>query len=281
MYSKFLVLAACAGVALAQPGQPAPAQPSYSLQDSSLKPALPGALVGVGIDQKLNQQIPLNLVFHDEAGRDVALSTFFQPQKPVLLVPVYYTCPMLCSEILTGVESALKAVSFNPGQDFEVVAFSFDPRDTPEIAAAKKANYLRRYNRPNTANGWHFLTGSEASVRALTDAIGYHYKFDPKTNQYAHASGIMIATPDGRLSRYFYGVDYAAKDLRLGLVEASSDKIGSPVDQLLLFCYHYDPATGKYGAVSLNILRAAGAAFVLFGGFFLFILLRRERHTAR
>lgn len=280
MFSKFLVLTVCAGAALAQPGQPAPAQPSYSLQDSSLKPALPGALQGVGIDQKLNQQIPLDLVFRDEAGRNVALSTFFQPKKPVLLVPVYYTCPMLCSQILTGVESALKAVSFNPGQDFEVVAFSFDPRDTPEIAAAKKENYLRLYRRPNTANGWHFLTGDESSVKALTDALGYHYKFDPKTNQYAHASGVMIATPDGHLSRYFYGVDYAPKDLRLGLVEASSDKIGSPVDQLLLFCYHYDPATGKYGAVSLNILRGAGAVFVLFGGVFLFILIRRERHGA-
>ena len=277
MKFRFSLPLALAAAAFAQPGQPAPAQPSYSLQDSSLRPALPGALQGVGIDQKLDQQIPLGIVLRDEAGRDVALSAFFHPGRPVLLVPVYYQCPMLCTQILTGVESSLKAVSFNPGRDFEVVVFSFDPRDTPETAAAKKQNYLRRYNRPNTANGWHFLTGSEAGIRALTGAIGYRFKFDPATNQYAHASGIMIATPEGRLARYFYGVDYAARDLRLGLVEASHDKIASPADQVLLFCYHYDPATGKYGAISLDIMRIAAGGFVVAGGAFLFLLLRRER----
>jgi len=260
----------------AQPGQPAPAQPSLSLQDSNLKPALPGALEGVGIDQKLDEQIPLNLVFRDEAGRDVPLSTFFQPKKPVILALVYYRCPMLCTQILTGLESSLKAVSFNPGQDFEVVSVSFDPKDTPELAASKKQMYLRRYGRPNSANGWHFLTGGEASIQALTGAAGFHYKYDPKTDQFAHASGIMILTPEGHLSRYFYGVEYAPRDVRLGLVEASQNKIGSPVDQILLFCYHYDPATGKYGAIVINILRATAAAFVLIGGGFLLIVLRRD-----
>jgi len=262
--------------ALAQPGQLAPVQPSLSMQDSSVRPALPGALQGIGIDQKLDQQLPLNLVFHDEAGRDVPLSSFFQSKKPVILALVYYRCPMLCTQILNGLESSLKAVSFNPGQDFEVLSVSFDPKDTPQIAASKKQMYLRRYGRPNTANGWHFLTGDEANIQALTDAIGYHYKYDPKTDQFAHASGIMIATPDGRLSRYFYGVEYAPRDIRLGLIEASQNRIGNPVDQILLFCYHYDPATGKYGAMVMNMVRFAGAGFVLVCGTFLLIVFRRE-----
>ena len=263
--------------ALAQPGQLAPVQPSISLQDSNLKPALPGALTGVGIDQKLDYQVPLNLTFFNEAGATVPLSSFFHSKKPVILALVYYRCPMLCTQILNGLESSLKAVSFNPGQDFEIVAVSFDPKDTWQIAASKKQTYLRRYGRANTANGWHFLTGDEANIKALTDAVGYHYKYDPATDQFAHASGIMIVTPDGRLSRYFYGVEYAPRDVRLGLVEASQNKIGSPVDQLLLFCYHYDPSTGKYGALVMNMVRLAGAGFVLVGGAVLLIALRREK----
>ncbi|MGO9011670.1 MAG: SCO family protein [Bryobacteraceae bacterium] len=274
--------ALCAGfllttaAALAQPGQPAPMQPSYSLQDSHLKPALPGALKGVGIDQRLDAQVPLSTIVRDEAGRDVSLGSFFHSGKPVLLAPVYYRCPMLCTEILTGMESALKVVSLNPGRDFEVIALSFDPKDTPDLAEAKKENYLRRYNRPNTANGWHFLTGTEANVRVITDAIGFHYKYDPATDQYAHASAIMILTPAGRVSKYFYGVEYSPRDLRLGLVEASSEKIGTPVDAVLLFCFHYDPATGKYGAVAMNLVRGAGVALLLVGGLAIVIALRRE-----
>ena len=259
-----------------QPGQPAPVQPSLSMQDTNLKPALPGALEGVGIDQNLNGQLPLNLTFRDEAGRSVPLSSFFLTKKPVILALVYYRCPMLCTQILNGLESSLKAVSFNPGQDFEILSVSFDPKDTPELAASKKQMYLRRYGRPNTANGWHFLTGDPANIKALADAAGYHYKYDPKTDQFAHASGIMILTPDGRLSRYFYGVEYAPRDIRMGLVEASQNKIGNPVDQILLFCYHYDSATGKYGAIAMNLVRFAGAAFVLVCGTFLFIVFRRD-----
>jgi protein SCO1 len=265
-----------AGATFAQPGQPAPAQPSYSMQDSNLKTALPGALQGVGIDQKLDEQVPLNIIFKDEAGRDVPLSNFFSKGKPVVLALVYYRCPMLCTQILTGLESTLKAVTFNPGQDFEVVAVSFDPKDTPELAAAKKQTYLRRYGRANTANGWHFLSGEEKNIKLLTDAVGFHYKYDPKTDQFAHASGIMILTPDGRVSRYFYGVEYAPRDVRLGLVEASQNKIGSPVDAVLLFCFHYDPATGKYGAIAMNLLRASAALFALIGGAFLVIVIRRD-----
>lgn len=275
MLLGLLLLFALSAIAFAQPGQPAPAQPSYSMQDSNLKPALPGALQGVGIDQRLDQPVPLNLIFRDEAGRSVPLSSFFHG-KPVILALVYYRCPMLCTQILNGLESSLKVVSFNPGRDFEVLAVSFDPKDTPALAASKKQMYLRRYGRPGTANGWHFLTGDEANIHALTEAIGYHAKYDPATDQWAHASGIMIATPEGRLSRYFYGVEYAPRDLRLGLVEASESKIGSPVDQILLFCYHYDPATGKYGALAMGTLRFAGAGFVLICGAFLLIVFLRE-----
>jgi protein SCO1 len=276
LYRSLTVAALSAAAVCAQPGQPAPAQPSLSMQDSNLKPALPGALQGVGIDQKLDEQIPLYLTFKDEAGRSVPLSEFFKTGKPVILAPVYYRCPMLCTQILTGLESALKAVSFNPGQDFEVVAVSFDPKDTPEIAAAKKETYLKRYGRANTANGWHFLTGDEANIKPFMDSIGFHYKYDPKTDQYAHASAIMVVTPTGHVSKYFYGVEYSPRDIRLGLVEASANKIGTPVDAILLFCYHYDPATGKYGALAINMVRFGGAIFVVFGGLFLLIAFRKD-----
>jgi protein SCO1/2 len=247
--SLLALIALFGSVAFAQPGQPAPMQPSLSMQDSNLRAALPSELLGVGIDQKLNQQVPLDTVFR---------------------------CPMLCTQILNGVASSLKAVSLNPGRDFEVLSVSFDPKDTWELAAAKKQTYLRRYGRANTANGWHFLTGDPANIKALMDAVGFHYKYDPATDQFAHASGIMILTPGGRVSRYFYGVEYAPRDVRLGLVEASESKIGNPVDQILLFCYHYDPATGKYGAAAVNLLRAASAGFVLICGAFLLIVWRRE-----
>lgn len=277
---KLLTIAALAlAAAFAQPGQLAPAQPTIGMQDSNLRPALPGALQGVGIDQRLNTQVPLDLTFRDEYGRAVSLSTYFHAGKPVLLAPVYYRCPMLCTQILNGLASSLKAVSFDPGKDFEVVAFSFDPKDTVELAAAKKQTYVRRYGRENTANGWHFLTGDPANIKALMDAVGFHYKYDPSTDQYAHASGIMLLTPEGRLSKYFYGVEYAPRDIRLGLVEASRNRIGTPVDQILLFCYHYDPSTGKYGAIALNMVRAAAAGFVLIGGGFLLLVLRRERRA--
>jgi protein SCO1 len=281
IYLSITILALAATAALAQPGQLAPVQPSLSMQDGNLKPALPGALQGVGIDQKLDRQIPLDLVFRDEAGRQVPLSTFFHAGKPVLLAPVYYRCPMLCTQILNGVASSLKAVSLDPGRDFEIVAFSFDPRDTPETAAAKKQVYLKRFGRAGTANGWHLLTGDEANIEALTGALGYHYKFDTASGQFAHASGIMLLTPDGRISRYFYGVEYAPRDVRLGLVEASRNQIGSPVDQVLLFCFHYDPATGKYGAVVMNLIRFTGAVFALICGAVLFFVWRRDLRADR
>ena len=272
-YRFLIALALAASAALAEPGQTTPVQPTRSLKDTSVKPALPAGLVGVGLDQ--------DLVFKDEFGRTAPLSSYFSGHKPVILALVYYDCPMLCTMILNGVESSLKGMSLNPGQDFEVLSVSFDPKDTPELAASKKGMYLKRYGRPGTANGWHFLTGDEANIKALTAAVGFRYKYDEASKQFAHASGIMVLTPEGRISRYFYGVEYAPRDLRLGLVEASQNKIGSPVDQILLFCYHYDPATGKYGAIVMNIVRAAGATFVLIGGCFLVFALRRDSRGDR
>jgi len=265
----------------AQPGQPAPVRPSLNMQDSNLRPALPGSLQGVGIDQRLDQLVPLDLQFRDEFGRAVPLGSYFHTGKPVLLAPVYYRCPMLCTQILSGVASSLKAVSLTPGKDFEIVAFSFDPKDTPETAASKKQLYLKRFGHADAANGWHLLSGDEANIKALTEAIGYHYKYDPATDQYAHASGVMLLTPEGRLSRYFYGVEYAPRDLRLGLVEASHNQIGTPVDEALLFCFHYDPSTGKYGAVVMNIVRFTGAGFALVCGVFLLIVWRRDLRADR
>jgi len=274
--SKIAIGVLAAAPAWAQPAQPAPAQPS-SMHELNSKPApLPEGLQGVSIEQNLNHQVPLSLVFRDEFGRPKPLSTYFSGNKPVVLALVYYTCPMLCNLVLTGMESSLRAISLNPGRDFEIVAVSIDPKDTPDIAAGKRESYLRRYRRPDTANGWHFLTGDEGNIKALASAVGFRYKLDPATGQYAHASGIMVLTPQGKLSRYFYGVEYAPRDLRLGLVEASQNKIGSPVDQILLFCYHYDPATGKYGAIAMNMIRFGGATFVLIAGTFLLFAWRRD-----
>jgi len=258
--------------------QRGPAQPSHMQPAQPI--VLPPALQGVGIDQKLNQQVPLNLVFKDEYGRSAPLSTYFG-NKPVILALVYFRCPMLCTQILNGLTSSLKEVTFDPGKDFQLLAVSFDPADTPQTALEKRENYLRRYNRPGTANGWHFLTGDEANIKALTSAAGFRYRYDPVSQQFIHASGIMILTPHGKLSRYFYGLDYSPRDLRLGLVEASAEKIGNPVDAVLLFCYHYDPATGKYGAVTMNILRLAGASFVLVCGSILLVWWRRDVRADR
>lgn len=280
-YSGLAIAALAAALAGAQPGQPAPMQQSFSMQDSNLKVQVPGALKGVGIDQHLDEELPLDATFKDEAGRSVPLSTYFHDGKPVVLALVYYRCPMLCTEILNGLDAALKTITLDPGRDFEVVSVSFDPKDTPEIAAAKRQSYLRRYNRPNTANGWHFLTGDEQNIKALTDAVGFHYSYDPKSDQFAHASAVYVITPQGRISKYFYGVEYSGRDLRLGLVEASHNKIGTAADQILLFCFHYDPATGKYGAIAIDSLRAVGAAFILVFGTCIFVFLRRDANGSR
>ena len=240
----------------------------------------PPCLQNVGIEQHLDAQVPPDLTFTDDAGRAVKLGDYFG-KKPLILNLVYYNCTMLCGEALAGLSGSMKMIKFDVGNEFDVITVSFNPQETPAIAAAKKQEYLKRYGRPGAAAGWHFLTGPAESINALTKAVGFQYQYDPKINQYAHATAIMVLTPQGRISRYFYGVDYPPKDLRMGLVEASQGKIGNAVDQVLLYCYHYDPATGKYGAIISNILRlGAGLTILLLGGL-LFILLRLEKAAPR
>jgi protein SCO1/2 len=242
--------------------------------------ATPEQLQGVGLEQRLNEQVPLDLAFRDDAGRPVSLRQYFG-RKPVVLALVYYECPMLCTLVLNGLLRSLRALSFDAGRDFEVVAVSIDPAEKPSLAAINKRRFTSGYARPGAADGVHFLTGEEAAIQSLAQAVGFRYRYDAKTDQYAHASGIMLLTPDGRLARYFYGVEYSARDLRLGLVEASAGRIGTPVDQILLYCFHYDPATGKYGAVILNILRILGLATVAALSAFLIVMLRRDRRDRR
>jgi protein SCO1/2 len=236
----------------------------------------PPYLTNVGIEQHLDGQVPTDLAFVDDTGRPVKLGDYFG-KKPLILNLVYYNCTMLCGEALAGLSASMKMIKFDVGNQFDVVTVSFNPKETAEIAAAKKVEYLKRYGRPNAAAGWHFLTGPPESINALTKAVGFQYQYDATKNQYAHATAIMVLTPQGRIARYFYGVDFPPKDLRLGLVEASKGKIGNPVDQVLLYCYHYDPAAGKYGAVVSNMLKVgAGLTIFLIGGMLL-ILIRLDR----
>jgi protein SCO1/2 len=233
----------------------------------------------VGFDQRLGQPLPLDATFRDETGRTVRLGDYFG-KRPVVLSLAYYECPMLCTLTLNGMASALDILKFDPGKDFEIVTVSFEPREQPELAAAKKRTYLNRYKRPGAAEAWHFLTGDPDSIKRVTQAVGFRYAWDPATRQYAHPTGIVVATPDGHISRYLYGVEYAPKDLRLALVESSQGRIGSPVDQLLLLCYHYDPINGKYGSVVIGTLRISGVLTVLALGGFVFTMLKRERAAA-
>jgi protein SCO1/2 len=241
---------------------------------------LPVQLRGVGIEQRLNAQVPMDLVFRDESGNNIRLGDCVQG-KPTILVLVYYSCPRLCTRVLSGLLDGLTALkSFDIGDKFEVVTVSFDPRETPELAAAKKQAYVGSYGRSGAEKDWHFLTSAEPSIKQLTEAVGFHYTYDPVSQQFAHASGIMILTPTGKISRYFYGIDYSPTELRLGLVEAADSKIGTPVDQILLFCFHYDPTTGKYGLAVLNFVRLLGAV-TLVGLGIMFVVLRRGERQRR
>lgn len=240
----------------------------------------PSILGEVGIDQELGKQLDLSLQFLDETGKSVRLSDFFR-RKPVVLVPVYFTCSSLCPMTLNSLMQALHVIQFTAGRQFEVVVFSFDPKDGPASAAAAKARYVREYNRAGSAGGFHFLTGTRDSIHALTDSIGFHYTWDAVSGQWAHATGIMVVTPEGKLSQYFYGLEYSARDLRLSMVQASQEAIGSIVDRVLLYCYHYDPATGKYGLVVIRTVRAVGAATALALFAFMFVMFRRESREGR
>lgn len=251
-----------------QPGEAVPSQ-------------RPSILDQVGIDQRLNQQVPLDAAFVDDHGQAVQLKQYFG-SRPVILILVYYQCPMLCTQVLNGFTGAMNGiVRFNIGREFNVVTVSIDPRDTAEDAAAAKKRYLARYRRPEAEQGWHFLTGKKDQIDALAQAVGFRYAWDPEIQQFAHASGIMLLTPDGRLAQYYYGIEYAPRDIQLGLIEASKGKIGNVVDQVLLYCYHYDPRQGRYGAAIFNVLRLGALATVLALGGFMLLMFRRDSHAAR
>lgn len=275
-----MCLLSTASVASAQAGPPGPSSPLYGARPEAGNPStgLPTALRDVRIEQKLDQQLPLDLDFRDESGQQVKLGQYFG-KKPVVLALVYYDCPMLCTQVLNGMVTSFRVLPFQIGNEFDVVTVSFDPRETNDLAAAKKkvyVNYLPEKMKTGANNGWHFLTGDQESIEKLTDAVGFRYHYDEATKQFAHASAIMVATPQGKLSRYFYGIDYPPRDLRLGLIESSENKIGSPVDQLLLYCYHYDPATGKYGAAVMRVVRVAGVITVL--GILAMLFLMKARN---
>jgi protein SCO1 len=231
----------------------------------------------VTFKQRLNTQLPLDAHFKDENGRDVTLGQYFDGRRPVVLAFVYYSCPMLCTQVMNGISRAVKVLPFSAGKDFDVVFVSFDPRDRPETAAAKKTALMNYWSMQNQAGAWHFLTGEESQINLLTSAAGFFYMWDDKTQQYAHLSGVLVLTPDGRLSRYFYGVEYSPKELRLALFESGQGHIGSLVDELLLYCYHYDPANGRYGAVVMNLVRLGGVLTVLAIAGFILLMRRQER----
>jgi|SRR5579862_3120480 len=273
--AALLMLAATATAAFAQgPGEPL----SVPMPGTPATAQL-AILKDVRIDQRLNAPIPLDLNFVDENSRDVVLGSYFG-KRPVVLALVYYQCPMLCTLVLNGLVSSLDTMNLTAGKDFDVVVVSFNPGEPPSLAANAKATTVKRYGRPGSETAFHFLTGRQESIKALADAVGFHYAWDPAINQYAHPAAITILTPAGHVSRYLFGVDYAPRDLRLALVEASDGKVGTVVDQALLYCYHYDPFTGKYGVALMSMIRLAGVATVLVVGGGIFLALRRERRQA-
>jgi protein SCO1/2 len=231
----------------------------------------------ITIEQKLNEQVPLDLTFRDETGREVPLRQYFG-RKPVLLTLVYYECPSLCGLVLQGLLKSLRVLNYTPGEQFEIVTVSISPHETPELAAEKKLNFLKEYGRLDAARGWHFLTGEEEPIRRLADAVGFRYVYDPKTKQYAHAAGIMLLTPEGKIARYFYGIEYSPRDLRMGIIDASQGKVGSPVEKVILFCFQYDPTTGKYSLAIIRVVQLGGILTVLILGGYIALKLYQERH---
>jgi protein SCO1/2 len=236
----------------------------------------PNELKKVSFEQSLGVQVPLDLPFRDETGRAVQLSQYFTG-RPVILALVYYECPMLCVQALNGLVRSLKVLALEPGRDYTIVTVSFNPAETPAEAAAKKDEYVGRLKRPGAADAWHFLTGPDTSIRVLTEAVGFHYVYDAATKQFAHPTGMIVLTPEGKTSKYVFGIDYGPRDIRFALVEASDHKVGTPVDRLLLYCYHYDPTSGRYGLVLMNVLRLGGVLTVAMIGGFILLMRRRER----
>ncbi len=253
--------------------------PRYYDPSQSEPNGLPATLKEVGIEQKLGEQLPLDTQLKDENGNAVQLGNYFKANRPVIIAFVYYECPMLCNQVLNGLTGSLKGINLDAGKDYDVVAISFDARenDKPDLAKNKKASYIERYGRAGGEDGFHFLTGTQDAVDKVTSAAGFSYKWDEKSGQFAHAAGVMIATPEGKLSRYFYGIDYSPKDLKFGLMDSSASKVGNPAEQLLLYCYHYDPATGKYGLAILRVMRLGGVLTVLGLGAMMLIFWRRGK----
>jgi protein SCO1/2 len=296
MVALAVAISLCAGAAaaLAQaapsppPAAPSP-QPPQTFMQYGLAPQQQGTAAGsqlvqggmpspfqrIGFDQRVGQRVPADLVFRDETGRTVRLGDYYG-KRPVVLSLVYYGCPMLCPLTLQGLTRSLKRLSFDAGREFEVVVVSFDPRETPAQALAAKRDALKDYGRPETADGWHFLTGGAEPIRRLTQAVGFRYFYDTRVKQFAHAAGIVLLTPQGAASRYLYGIDFPVRNVRLGLVEAADNRIGSAVDQVLLYCFHYDPVQGRYSAATLNIVRLAAILSVAGLGLMIALLLRRE-----
>jgi len=273
MKKKFLTAALIAmavtssGAQSNVPGVNPPASPPSS--------QTPSVLADVRFDQRLNEPLPLETRFRDEEGREVALGDYFGT-KPVVLAFVYFECPMLCTQVLNGLTTSLTVLTETVGREFDVVAISFDARETPALASGKKKSNLDRYRRPASAHGWHFLTGDEAAIKAVTDAAGFKFVWDEQTQQFAHPSGIIVATPEGKLARYFFGIEYAPRDVKFALMESSAGRIGNAIDQLLLYCYHYDPASGSYGFVAMGAVRIGGALTVLALVGFVVVSIRRE-----
>jgi protein SCO1/2 len=285
-FSRRLSLLVCSVVSMTSMAAAASAQmtgaptPGFRKDPGTPSSSVPAPLREIGFDQNIGQTIPLDTVLKDEAGRAVRIGDYFG-QRPVVLLFAYYDCPMLCTQVINGLSSALGVLSLDPGRDFEIVTVSFDPRDTPVSASAKKAGYIERYHKPGAAGAWHFLTGDQASIDRLTKAAGFRYVWDAETKQFAHPTGVIVLTPDGRLARYLFGIEYGPRDLRFAIIEASAGRVGNAVDSLLLYCYHYDPMTGRYGLVVMRALRVAGAGTVLALGTFIVVMVRRERALHR
>jgi protein SCO1/2 len=271
--------AVCLWALLAMPGIAYAQNPGGLVEPGDPTAAKPGILSKIAVDQRIGHQVPADIPFVDENGAEVRIGDYFG-KRPVVLALVYYECPMLCTQVLNGLVSALGVLNFEAGREFDVVAVSFNPKEGPGLAAQKKASYVDRYGRPQAAGGWHFLTGTQESITRLTEAVGFKYEFDPKIGQFAHGAAIELLTAKGTIAKYYYGIEYSPRDLRLGIIEASEEHLGTVIDDVLLFCYHYDPSSGKYGANILGIVRAGGIATVLAFAVFLTVSLRRDRAQA-
>ena len=281
LFAVFIILLTIGNVSAQKTehyNSPLYAPKTYDPNEFGASSGLPPALEKVGIEQKLNEQVPPDAVFKDETGKEVRLGEYFG-KRPVILALVYYECPMLCNEVLNGLTGTLKSLSFDTGKDFEVVAISFDARenDKPDLAKNKKESYMKRYGRPGTENGWHFLTGTQSEIDKVANAVGFSYKWDEKSNQFAHAGGIMVTTPEGKLSRYLYGIDYAPKDVKFAVMESAQNRVGNTAEQLMLYCYHYDPSTGKYGLSILKVMRLGGVVTLIGLSAMLFVFWRRGK----